>query len=349
MKEYLGVCCGRVRMGRVASVEHPSGVELVLHTGWRLCDATSAVLCESWRYYPIRCDFGPPDLIALRRFVRAVEDHVRAAGAKPLLYYCVYGHPRSISNAVFLLGGYMVLALGATPDQAMRRFEHLQLADYVDVSGSEDFALRVRDCLDGLFRAKRWAARPCGRIDVDRYALYGDVLHGDLHEVVPGRIVALRSRPDEPFDRFLAAKHYARIFRCGSVRAVVQLNEADYDPGAFESAGVRPLRLECEDPWPSEAAIAGFFRIVDASSKVAVHSRGGADHAGTLIALYLMRRHRFTARQALGWLRIVRPGSVVGRHQALLCAAERLPPKAERALWCVLALCVAAACIKFAV
>ncbi len=41
-----------------------------------------------------------------------------------------------------------------------------------------------------------------------------------------------------------------------------------------------------------------------------------------------MRSHGFWAREAMGWLRIVRagsvgPGSVVGAQQHYLCAAER--------------------------
>jgi hypothetical protein len=34
-----------------------------------------------------------------------------------------------------------------------------------------------------------------------------------------------------------------------------------------------------------------------------------------------MRRHGFTAREAMGWLRIMRPGSVIGEQQHYLCAA----------------------------
>ena len=343
-------------MGRVASIEHPSGVEIVLFQGWKLCDATSTVLCfcDAWRYYPIRCDFGPPDLMALRNFIRAVDTEVRGTNAKPQLFYCVYGHPRSMSNAVFLLGGYMILVLGATPEQAMRRFAHLSIADYIDVSGF-DFGLRVRDCLDGLYRAKLrgWVGRPyghwCGRMDMDKYALYGDVLNGDLHEVVPGRIVALRSPleikgqeyRDERAHRHFAATYYARIFRRKSVHisAVIQLNPANYDPDALESVGVRHFSIECNDDWPSKAVVADFFRIVDRSPKVAVHCQGGLDRTGTLVALYLMQRYGFSAREAMGWLRVVRPGSVVGLHQRVLCETRRDPP-ADLTLWCTLAVLV---------
>ena len=37
-----------------------------------------------------------------------------------------------------------------------------------------------------------------------------------------------------------------------------------------------------------------------------------------------MKHHGFTAREAMGWLRIVRPGSVIGEQQHFLCAREAL-------------------------
>ena len=54
-----------------------------------------------------------------------------------------------------------------------------------------------------------------------------------------------------------------------------------------------------------------------------MHCRAGLGRTGTLIGLWLMRRAGFTARDAIAWLRIVRPGSVVGQQQQYLCARER--------------------------
>ncbi len=50
--------------------------------------------------------------------------------------------------------------------------------------------------------------------------------------------------------------------------------------------------------------------------------QAGQGRTSTLIALYMMKHHGFTAREAMGWLRIVRPGSVIAEQQDYLCAAE---------------------------
>ena len=55
---------------------------------------------------------------------------------------------------------------------------------------------------------------------------------------------------------------------------------------------------------------------------MAVHCRAGLGRTGTLIGLWLMLRGGFSADEALGWLRVVRPGSVVGRQQHYLKAVE---------------------------
>ena len=59
-----------------------------------------------------------------------------------------------------------------------------------------------------------------------------------------------------------------------------------------------------------------------AEGLVAGHCKAGLGRTGPLIALYLMRRRGFTARAAMGWLRIMRPGSVVGPQQHYLCEVD---------------------------
>lgn len=44
----------------------------------------------------------------------------------------------------------------------------------------------------------------------------------------------------------------------------------------------------------------------------------GLGRTGTLIGCYLMKHFRFTAAEAIAWIRICRPGSIIGPQQNFL-------------------------------
>jgi cell division cycle 14 len=293
-------------------------------------------------------DFGPMNFTSIVTFVELLDDQIRD-GVSNAIVYSVQDGPRALTNAAFLLGAYMLLTFDATPESVAERFAALQpelFEAYRDATYSEaDFGLTLLDCWGGMYRAMEhgWLARPTrrgsalwGRIDANEYAQYDNPLNADLHEVVPGKFVALRG----PLDlgaasyrddrarrglRHFSPGFYVPILRELGVSAVVRLNEAAYDPAAFAAAGMEHVDLPFPDcGLPPPAVVSRFLSAAEAApGAVAVHCMAGLGRTGTLIALYMMKHLRFSAREAMGWLRVMRPGSVIGEQQHYLCEVER--------------------------
>jgi hypothetical protein len=53
------------------------------------------------------------------------------------------------------------------------------------------------------------------------------------------------------------------------------------------------------------------------------HIHTGLGRTGTLMAIYMIKNQGFTAPEAISWLRIMRPGSVIGLQQHFLSFIER--------------------------
>ncbi|KAG8278693.1 hypothetical protein J6590_014246 [Homalodisca vitripennis] len=97
---------------------------------------------------------------------------------------------------------------------------------------------------------------------------------------------------------------------------------------SFSNAGVAHYELYFVDgSVPSHEIVTRFFDITEnASGAVAVHCKAGLGRTGCLIGAYLIKHYRMTALEAIAWMRICRPGCVIGYQQTWL---EEMEP----ALW----------------
>jgi len=88
-------------------------------------------------------------------------------------------------------------------------------------------------------------------------------------------------------------------------------------------AHVHQVFEDCSIP-PSNI-VDSFLRLAEGlepGAVMAVHCLAGLGRTGTLIALYLMKHLGFTANEAMGWIRICRPGSIIGPQQQFLADQE---------------------------
>jgi len=275
-------------------------------------------------YVPFFQDFGPVNIGVVYQFCKLIRSKISdpRLGSRVCTYYAESDGPRR-TNASFLLGAYLVIIQGWSPEDATAVFESMgagMLVGYRHALNSRsEFRLSVLDCLRGIKKAMESKWFDMESFDLDRYLLLENPAQFDLHQICP-KFVAFRG-PDSSDPRFQSPEQYCELFVHMGVNAVVRLNETDaYDSSTFVSKGIQVHELKLEvAKIPSAAEIEKFLEICDAEDGViGVHCTGGRGRTATMIAVWMMRRQGWSARDAIAWLRIVRPGSILGNQQEFL-------------------------------
>ncbi|XP_063076286.1 cell division cycle 14Aa [Engraulis encrasicolus] len=284
---------------------------------------------DEYIYENFYADFGPLNLAMVYRFCCKLNKKLKSftLSRKRVIYYTNYDQ-RKRANAAFLIGAYAVIYLKRTPEEAYRALisgTNVSYLPFRDAAfGNCTYNLSILDCLQGIRKALQHGFFNFETFNVEEYEHYERVENGDFNWVVPGKLLAFSGpHPKSKIENgypLHAPEAYFPYFRQHHVTDVVRLNRKIYEGRRFSDAGFQHHDLFFVDgSTPSDLIMRRFLHICESSEGgVAVHCKAGLGRTGTLIACYLMKHYRFTAAEAISWIRICRPGSIIGPQQNFL-------------------------------
>lgn len=99
-----------------------------------------------------------------------------------------------------------------------------------------------------------------------------------------------------------------------------------YDRKRFLDGGFQHHELYFPDgSCPSQEILLKFLSIAEATpGALAIHCKAGLGRTGVLICSYIMKHYRFTAEEVIGYIRVCRPGSVIGPQQGFIKDIQRI-------------------------
>jgi len=280
---------------------------------------------DSFIYTALKEDVGPLNLGYVYKYCKLLSERLEDPSyEKKKLYHTTNGHEAKRTNSAFLVCAYMIVVGKKTPDEVYAPFVNMRhsLVCYHDCWRSAGVpGINLYDCLRGLYKAVVNKFFDYHTFDVKEYDFHQEINNGDMNWIIPGKIMAFKGPRTTPKNQVsFKPEFYLPVLKKMGITAVFRLNKVHYDKSTFTSNGINHYEYFFSDGTiPEEKIVDDIISIIETEKgAVAIHCKGGIGRTGTVIACYLMKHFNFDAHEAVAWIRVCRPGSVMGQQHLFL-------------------------------
>jgi cell division cycle 14 len=288
---------------------------------------TSSDFHES--YIPLKYDYGPINIAYIICFCKFINSKMLNAkiSNRNIVYYVYLLNDKNnvnLLNAVFMMGCYLIIMKDMNIDKVIFNILHIfteHQCYYIDcVSKWGGYQSSIIDCLRAIDFVYKNKIEKLINFDINDYEYLTDYSKWDIN-IIANKFIAMRC----PNNNNIYDIRSELIKR--GVNLLIRLNDDNnYNSNIFEEKNIKVVDLYFEDySVPSIELIKKFMNIVNItkhSDKIAIHCYAGLGRTGILICIWLIIKLNFKPAEAIAYIRIMRPGSIMGSQGFFLESIE---------------------------
>ena len=277
-------------------------------------------------YNSLDKDYGPiniSDIINFSNYINTLINFEKTSD-RDIVYY-TYKSKNNVDllNLVLLSGCYLIFYKKYTPENVIYDLHNIfnYFPNYYNdcISNFGGYKISIIDCWFSLYHAINIKVININTFDNNDYEYLINYCERDMN-IIGNKFLAMTcpsKKIDSVKDELLKR----------NINLVLRLNGSDkYDTTLFEINKIKVIDLYFQNySTPSIKLVKKFMNLVnntEYNKLVAIHCTAGLGRTGLLICIWLIIKLNFTPKNAIAYIRMIRPGSIMGYQGVFLESIE---------------------------